>query len=102
MSRTKKQIRADFRTAVFARDHHRCVMCGAPAVDAHHITDRTEMPGGGYVKENGISLCADCHLLAEPHHSTGTSAAGYSPEELYRKIGSDYDTAFAAAERSEA
>lgn len=26
-------------------------------LDAHHITDRNEMPNGGYVPENGISLC---------------------------------------------
>jgi 5-methylcytosine-specific restriction endonuclease McrA len=101
MSRSKKQIRADFRAAVFGRDNHRCVMCGKPAVDAHHITDRNEMPAGGYVKENGVSLCEDCHLLAEQFHSTGTAAEGFAPEDLYHKIGSSYEQAYDAAEHSD-
>jgi hypothetical protein len=29
-----------FRTAVFARDGDRCVICGAPGQDAHHIVER--------------------------------------------------------------
>jgi len=58
---------------VFTRDAHRCLTCGAPAVDAHHITDRHELPNGGYVLENGISLCAPCHVLAEcPHQGLAT------------------------------
>lgn len=68
-------------------------------LDAHHITDRNEMPNGGYVKENGISLCEKCHLLAEEFHSTGVAASGYSPENLYKKIGSSHDRALQASER---
>ena len=34
--KTKKQIRAEFRDAVFGRDGHRCVICEREAVDAHH------------------------------------------------------------------
>jgi predicted restriction endonuclease len=87
---TKKAVRAAFRESVFTRDGHRCRMCGASGVplDAHHITNRNEMPDGGYVKENGISLCAECHRLAEQLWETGTAAEGYSPDDLYRKIGS--------------
>lgn len=54
-----------FREGVFARDGHRCVHCGAPAMDAHHIIERRLWPDGGYYLENGASLCGDCHLLAE-------------------------------------
>jgi 5-methylcytosine-specific restriction endonuclease McrA len=32
--------RDDFRNNTFARDRHQCVLCGAPAVDAHHIMER--------------------------------------------------------------
>jgi hypothetical protein len=41
------------------------------------------MPHGGYVPENGISLCEKCHILAE------AKALGYEPEQLYRLIGSN-------------
>ena len=68
-------------------------------MDAHHITDRNLLPNGGYVAENGISLCPPCHVLAEVFHSTGTAAPGYSPEELYRLIGSDMEKARRASER---
>lgn len=68
-------------------------------LDAHHITDRTLMPNGGYVKENGISLCPGCHEKAEVFHSTGTALPGWSPDDLYEVIGSSYSLAHAASER---
>jgi hypothetical protein len=113
---TKRMIRTAFRTAVFRRDRYRCVMCdrfgkdrqggdaheafrpATPSVelaelDAHHITDRNEMPNGGYVAENGVSLCASCHLLAEIFHDTGTAHPGFSPDDLYAKIDSSFEKA---------
>ena len=111
MSINKKKIRAEFRNAVFTRDGHKCRMCGwalfqpgEVELDAHHITDRNEMPCGGYVKANGISLCPSCHEKAEVFHSTGTALPGWAPEDLYRKIGTTYDEAVAdaaALERNE-
>jgi hypothetical protein len=68
-----------------------------PALDAHHITDRNLMPNGGYVKENGISLCGDCHEKAEEYHRTGVAIQGYSPDDLYAVIGSSYDDAVKAS-----
>lgn len=94
MSKNKKKIiREKFRNAVFERDGHKCKTCGSPAVDAHHITDRNELPNGGYVLENGISLCNNCHVLAEIFHSTGTAAPGFSPEDLYKLINSNKELA---------
>lgn len=91
----KKEVRRKFRDAVFSRDDHTCRACGARGVtlDAHHITDRHEMPNGGYVIENGISLCPPCHEQAEEHHRIGCSALGFSPTELYVVIESSYDAA---------
>lgn len=97
----KKLIRTAFRNAVFKRDGYKCVTCTFKSsvdnaekdLDAHHITDRTLIPNGGYVKENGISLCAPCHEKAEVFHSTGTPEPGYSPEELYKLIGSSLELA---------
>jgi 5-methylcytosine-specific restriction endonuclease McrA len=95
----KKQIRDEFRNAVFERDHNKCVVCDSKAVDAHHITDRTELPAGGYVVENGVSLCAICHRLAEKYHQTlGKDwVAGFHPRDLYTKINSSYDIAYYAS-----
>lgn len=57
--------RQAFGAAVFARDRHRCMACGAPAVDAHHILDRKLFADGGYYLDNGASVCSPCHLEAE-------------------------------------
>lgn len=57
--------RDDFRNGVFQRDNHRCVICGSPAQDAHHIMERRLFPNGGYYLDNGASLCGKCHIKAE-------------------------------------
>ena len=57
--------RASFKARTFARDDHRCVICSAPAVDAHHILDRKLFGDGGYYLSNGSSLCSGCHIEAE-------------------------------------
>ena len=57
--------RDQFRDGVFARDNYRCVFCGEPAVDAHHIIERRLWPDGGYYLENGASVCQKHHLECE-------------------------------------
>lgn len=107
MGLDKKLIRKNFRDACYKRDGFRCAMCGMKSgkdtaeqdLDAHHITDRNLMPNGGYVKENGISLCIGCHKKAEEFHSTGIAHPGYSPEDLYKKIGSNLENAITASEK---
>lgn len=54
-----------FREGVFKRDKHKCVICGDPAKDAHHIMDRKLFDDGGYYLDNGASLCEPCHIKAE-------------------------------------
>lgn len=98
----KRQIREKFRNEVFSRDSYTCQMCGATGVEinAHHITDRNLLPNGGYVKENGITLCDvkdGCHEQAEFFHSHGMAIVDYGPDDLYRKIGSSYEKALAAS-----
>lgn len=105
MSSEKKKIRQEFRDAVFARDKHRCRVCNwsvfdaSVQLDAHHITDRNLMPNGGYVPENGISLCPACHEKAEEFHRNGRYVPGMSPDELYARIGSSYEKALEASEK---
>ena len=93
----KKEIRENFRTSVFKRDNNKCRMCNKSVeLDAHHITDRNEIPNGGYVKENGISLCEECHIKAEVWHNSNKQEfiEGYHPDELYKKISSSYELAY--------
>ena len=80
-----KEWRRKFREDVFKRDHNICKICGKPAQDAHHITDRHYMPNGGYALSNGISLCGDCHIKAE--------VGVISSYDLYKLIRSSYEKA---------
>lgn len=57
--------RDEFRNAVFKRDGFKCVVCGLPAKDAHHLVERRLWPDGGYYLLNGASVCEQHHLLAE-------------------------------------
>lgn len=98
----KKLIRQKFRDAVFGRDGHKCVFCPETQhLDAHHITDRSLMPNGGYVKENGITLCGLHHSQAEIYHQSGGADwfEGKHPDDLYRLIGSSYEKAVESSER---
>ncbi len=96
--KTKKDIRKQFREAVFTRDGHKCKFCDKTNdLDAHHITNRSSMPGGGYIAENGITLCKDHHLDAEVYHMSGGKECieGFHPNDLYKKIGTTYNMAYA-------
>jgi len=57
--------RDEFKKAVLARDKGCCVICSGKAVDAHHIMERKLFPDGGYVPDNGASVCDPCHVLCE-------------------------------------
>ncbi len=107
MGAEKKLIRKNFRDACFKRDRYGCVTCqfksdkekAEQELDAHHITDRNLLPNGGYVKENGISLCESCHFKAEIFHSTGSAYPGFSVDDLYSHINSSLEKATKASER---
>lgn len=96
----KEQIRECFRSQVFERDGYKCVFCNVRInLDAHHITDRNQMPNGGYVKENGITLCPEHHLIAEKYHITnGTEfVGGFHPNDLYIAVDSSFECAYNAS-----
>lgn len=91
-----KELRRAFTFGVFLRDNYKCKVCGyLGELDAHHITDRHELPNGGYVLSNGISLCSDCHWDAEKYHRTNGEEYeyGFHPVDLYNLIGSSFDKA---------
>lgn len=99
----KKIIRQNFRDSVFKRAKYACEGSGCNfksskenaefELDAHHIGNRTLMPNGGYVLENGIALCSNCHVKAEQFWSKGSGEPGFSSDELYKKIGSSFEIA---------
>ncbi len=107
MGTEKKLVRKSFRDACFTRDKFCCAVCGMKSssdkaeqeLDAHHISSRDIMPNGGYVSQNGISLCSECHQKAEVFHSTGIPVEGYSIEDLYKKINSSYEKAVEASKK---
>jgi len=97
---TKKQIRQLFRSHVLKRDKFTCQVCrqkkSEEELDAHHITDRSKMPNGGYVPSNGITVCkGKCHQKVETWHSSGEMvwAVGYHPNDLYKLIKSGLEQA---------
>ena len=113
----KQETRDVFRSRVLDRDKCACAMCGykpedPSQLDAHHICDRHDMPFGGYVAANGITLCTDrcnlgkpwepylsdnyvdCHQKAETLHATGQLVPGYTPTDLYARIKSNYKWAY--------
>ena len=57
--------RDEFRESVLVRDNYKCIVCGKPAKDAHHILERRLFQDGGYYLDNGASLCGKCHIEAE-------------------------------------
>jgi 5-methylcytosine-specific restriction endonuclease McrA len=110
----KQQIREKFRKDVFERDEYKCVMCGRSDVklDTHHIISRKNIVNGGYVKENGITLCDcwdGCHFKAEQFNcnytedyviqTKGKELEPFRAENLYKKIGSSYELAHKKSER---
>ena len=108
----KKLIRQEFRNAVFKRAKYSCEFCGKKGkcrqtgegygegiLDAHHIRDRNDFKNGGYVVENGISLCNWCHHQAEKWHNDGVGAIGLLPNDLYAIINSSFEKAKLADEK---
>lgn len=96
----KHKIRENFRDKVFKRDNYRCKICNRNDVklDAHHIISRKDIINGGYVLENGITLCDcenGCHYKAEQFLQTNNkNFILFSPENLFKLINSGYEKAY--------
>ena len=91
-----KALRKQFRASCLERDENRCKRCPSTvSLVVHHITDRSEMPNGGYAVSNGVSLCSSCHMAAEIFHRTeGRNwMPGVHPDDLYELIGSSKEQA---------
>jgi 5-methylcytosine-specific restriction endonuclease McrA len=99
----KKAVRQRFRDLCFQRDKHKCACCGSSTDDltVHHISPRREMPNGGYVLENGITVCPECHIKAEYFYGSTPDHAWlyqeFTPHELFKLINSSFDEALKAS-----
>ncbi len=104
MKNSNKLLPRDkFKDMVFTRDKYICVVCTAKAVDAHHLLERKLWKDGGYYLDNGVSLCAKCHLAAEKTDFTVVRLRqlakitniivpeGLNPELCYDKWGNEID-----------
>jgi len=95
-----KRWRKEFNEACFERDNHKCVFCNETEdIAAHHITDRHDMPNGGYVMSNGITLCPEHHKVCEANMGREVSwkteyGDFFTQTELYIKINSTFATAY--------
>jgi hypothetical protein len=93
--------REDFKVQVLAASAGKCVLCPAPAVDAHHIMDRKLFADGGYRLRNGAAVCEACHWRCETTEASvdkvlaacGGHApllpAGFDPSRTYDKWGNE-------------
>jgi len=89
-----KLDRQAFNEAVRKRDKDQCVMCKSPASEVHHIIERKLFVDGGYVMDNGATLCGDCHLKAEQTIISAKQirlAAGITNVVLPEGVGDDTD-----------
>ena len=82
--------RSVFSEKVFEADNHTCIMCGAAAVDAHHLFNRNLWSDGGYHVDNGVSLCGDCHLKAERNEYTVEELRAAAGRKLLMPPGFSY------------
>lgn len=90
-----KLWRKEFNEVCLERDGHKCVFCDETKdLDVHHITDRHELPNGGYVITNGITVCPSHHWLCEQYHMTNECLPEYHPFELYKLINSSPEIAY--------
>jgi hypothetical protein len=96
---TSLLTRDEFKAQVFARSKDKCVFCGQPAVDAHHILERKLFDDGGYYLANGAAVCEQHHWGCETTElsveevrercgiTAGSLPAGFDPAGRYDKWG---------------
>lgn len=89
-----KRWRKQFNEDCLKRDGNKCVFCNETEdLDVHHITDRHDMPNGGYTITNGITVCQEHHLKCEKWDEWIVDLVLYKPDNLYMMIGSSYEQA---------
>jgi len=54
-----------FRERTLARDKHKCVVCGSPVNEVHHLLESRLFDCGGHYLDNGAALCQDHRLASD-------------------------------------
>jgi len=68
------QKNVNFRTEVYNRDRHRCVICGATRhLNAHHLDGYNWCKEKRYDPNNGVTLCVDCHQQFHRQYGLGNN-----------------------------
>jgi hypothetical protein len=85
-------IRAEVRSACFARDHYRCRAveladgCQHDRLECDEIQGRGRRPGSHLVLEETQSLCWVCHRLKTDHPRVAGLLGLYGDEEMRRRL----------------
>lgn len=84
-----KEVLLAVKQAVQFRDGDNCALCQSPKrLLLHFILPDTNFYNGGFIEENAILLCFRCEIKARAYHTGYVIEKGYSPEDLYNRIGS--------------
>jgi len=61
--RLEKELLGLFSKIIHAIYHNKCACCNKAGTDAHHFFGKQAYPSVKYNTDNGILLCAGCHLF---------------------------------------
>ncbi|MCL5972797.1 MAG: HNH endonuclease [Ferrimicrobium sp.] len=73
---------APTKRAIFARDHHRCQYCGAPAENVDHVIPRSR--GGQHRWDNVVASCRSCNSRKRDRMLSETNFVLRRPPETPR------------------
>jgi hypothetical protein len=51
------------------KNRGKCIICGLPATQAHHVCSRAKNPQLALLVENGVPLCNSCHGVMRKYRS---------------------------------
>ena len=88
-----------FKACIFKRDYNRCKVCGDEKdLVIHYICD--DLPNGGHVSENTITLCPRCKEHADACKlSKAFDHNGFKSDAFFNYIGSNLRMAKKASEK---
>lgn len=65
---------AEWRTNIFMRDNHRCIICGnGRDLQAHHLDDFSSHPDKRFSMDNGVTLCVEHHKQLHAYFGYNTT-----------------------------
>ncbi len=85
------------RSAIYARDHHRCVYCGLEATAAELTLDHVEprMRGGDQSEGNLVTCCRACNTLKKSEAAWSFLSKNTEMREHFLRAVGDADVSHA-------